>query len=120
MNINSFLTQMRHCPIYITRIAAPPLAATPNPKMNSTSAVPVRYVVYSDERVAVKFPGFICAKWRSIHRVTMNFIGQTVIVPEKIPIDTTASECYKMINTKKCEGYEMTLSDEKYVFSHEP
>ncbi|KAK4007553.1 hypothetical protein OUZ56_012711 [Daphnia magna] len=25
-----------------------------------------------------------------------------------------------MINTKKCEGYEMTLSDEKYVFSHEP
>uniref|UniRef100_A0A0N8AEJ0 Retrovirus-related Pol polyprotein from transposon n=1 Tax=Daphnia magna TaxID=35525 RepID=A0A0N8AEJ0_9CRUS len=90
------------------------------PKMNSTSAVPVRYAVYSDERAAVKFPGFICAKWRNIHRVTMNFFGQTVIVPEKIPIDTTASECYKMINTKKCEGYEMTLSDEKYVFSHEP
>ncbi|XP_045035981.1 LOW QUALITY PROTEIN: uncharacterized protein LOC116934869 [Daphnia magna] len=90
------------------------------PKMNSTSAVPVRYVVYSDERAAVKFPGFICARWRNIHRVTMNFFGQTVIVPEKIPIDTTASECYKMINTKKCEGYEMTLSDEKYVFSHEP
>ncbi|KAK4017791.1 hypothetical protein OUZ56_033597 [Daphnia magna] len=90
------------------------------PKMNSTSAVPVRYVVYSDEGAAVKFPGFICAKWRNIHRVTMNFFGQTVIVPEKIPIDTTASEFYKMIYTKKCEGYEMTLSDEKYVFSHEP
>ncbi|KAK4007114.1 hypothetical protein OUZ56_012275 [Daphnia magna] len=68
--------------------------------MNSTSAVPVRYVVYSDERAAVKFPGFICAELRNIHRVTMNFFGQTVIVPEKIPIDTTASECYKMINTK--------------------
>ncbi|KAI9557136.1 hypothetical protein GHT06_016943 [Daphnia sinensis] len=86
-----------------------------NPKMNSTSATPVRYVVYSDERAAVKFPGFICAKWRNIHRVTMSFFGQTVIVPEKIPIDTTASECYHMINTKKCEGHEMTLSDEKYV-----
>ncbi|KZR97461.1 Uncharacterized protein APZ42_007655, partial [Daphnia magna] len=56
------------------------------PKMNSTGAVPVRYVVYSDERAAVKFPGFICAKWRNIHRVTMNFFGQTVVVPEKIPI----------------------------------
>ncbi|KAK4013886.1 hypothetical protein OUZ56_026438 [Daphnia magna] len=42
-----------------------------------------------------------------------------MIVPEKIPI-TTASECYIMINTKKCGGYEMILSDDKHVFSHEP
>ncbi|XP_032799333.1 uncharacterized protein LOC116936287 [Daphnia magna] len=89
------------------------------PKVNTTSAVPVRYVVYSDERTAVKFPGFIFAKWGNIHRVTMNFFGKTVIVPEKIPIDTTASECYNMINTKKCGGYEMILSYDKHVFSHE-
>ncbi|KAI9555920.1 hypothetical protein GHT06_018452 [Daphnia sinensis] len=90
------------------------------PKVNVTSAVAVRYVIYSDERAAEKFPGFLCARWRNIHRVTMTFFGQIVVVPEKIPIDSTVLDCYNMINKKLCGINEMTPADGKYVFSQEP
>ncbi|KAI9555893.1 hypothetical protein GHT06_018412 [Daphnia sinensis] len=55
-------------------------------KIRFPDCVSVRYAIYSDERAAVKFP------------VTMIYFGQLVIVPKKIPIGTTASQCYNMIN----------------------
>ncbi|KAK4006773.1 hypothetical protein OUZ56_011931 [Daphnia magna] len=50
----------------------------------------------------------------------MSFYGHLVIVPDKISIVTTPSDCNDMINHKKCNGNEMKASDNKYVFYHEP
>ncbi|KAI9553746.1 hypothetical protein GHT06_018996 [Daphnia sinensis] len=50
----------------------------------------------------------------------MTFFGQIVVVPEKIPIDSTVLDCYNMINNKLCGINEMTPADGKYVFSQEP
>ncbi|KAK4017830.1 hypothetical protein OUZ56_033676 [Daphnia magna] len=90
------------------------------PETNTTDTMQVKYTVYSDERAAVKFPGFICAQWKNISRITKTFFGQLVIVPDKISIDTTPSEFYDMINNKKCGEYPMTFSDNKYVFGRDP
>ncbi|XP_032798015.2 uncharacterized protein LOC116934643 [Daphnia magna] len=90
------------------------------PETNNTDTVQVKYTVYSDERAAVKFPGFICAQWINIRRITKTFFGQLVIVPDKISIDTTPTECYDMINNKRCGEHHMTLSDNKYVFGRDP
>ncbi|KAK4030293.1 hypothetical protein OUZ56_023281 [Daphnia magna] len=74
------------------------------PETNNTDTVQVKYTVYSDERAA----------WINIRRITKTFFGQLVIVPDKISIDTTPSECYDMINNKRCGEHHMTLSDNKY------
>lgn len=74
------------------------------PKENDKNNVLVKYGVYSEERAAVHFPGYICAKWKNIKNITMSFFGQVVIVPDKISIDRTPSECNDMINHKKCNG----------------
>ncbi|KZS10357.1 Uncharacterized protein APZ42_025193 [Daphnia magna] len=70
------------------------------PETNNTDTVQVKYTVYSDEQAVVKFPGFICVQRINIRRITKTFFGQLVIVPEKISIDTTPSECYDMINNR--------------------
>ncbi|KZR96818.1 Uncharacterized protein APZ42_008631, partial [Daphnia magna] len=71
------------------------------PETNNTDTVQVKYTVYSDEHAAAKFPGFICAQGINIRRIVIpdqTFFGQLVIVPDKISIDSTPSECYDMIN----------------------
>ncbi|KAK4003871.1 hypothetical protein OUZ56_005622 [Daphnia magna] len=50
----------------------------------------------------------------------MTFFGQLVIVPEKISIDTTPSECYYTINNILCGEHDISLTDDKYLFAHEP
>lgn len=90
------------------------------PKEIDKNSVQVKYGVYSEERAAAHFPGYICAKWKNIKHTTVSFFGQVVIVPDKISIDTTPSECNDMINHKKCNGNEMKASDNKYVFDHDP
>ncbi|KZS08466.1 Uncharacterized protein APZ42_027526 [Daphnia magna] len=52
------------------------------PETNTTNAVQVKYVVYSNERASAKFPIFIFAKWKNGRRITMTFFGQLVIVPD--------------------------------------
>ncbi|KZS07329.1 Uncharacterized protein APZ42_028972 [Daphnia magna] len=81
------------------------------PETNNTDTVQVKYTIYSNERAAVKFPGFICAQWINIRRITKTFFGQLVIVPDKISIDTTPSECYDMINNKRCGEHHMTFGE---------
>lgn len=41
-------------------------------------------------------------------------------MPDKISIDTTPTECSAMINHKKCDGSEMKVSGNKYVYDRKP
>ena len=44
----------------------------PNP--NKTNEV--KYEVYTEKREGIKFPGYLCAKWKQIKHVTTSFFGQ--------------------------------------------
>jgi hypothetical protein len=47
----------------------------------------------SDKKAAFYFPGFICSGWRNTKNITENFLGQLIVVPERITIDTSAIQC---------------------------
>lgn len=53
----------------------------------------VNYKVMTDRKAAYNFPGFICSRWRNTKHVTENFLGQIVVVPERIAIDTSLIQC---------------------------
>ncbi|KZR98951.1 Uncharacterized protein APZ42_005395, partial [Daphnia magna] len=40
------------------------------PTENDKNNVQVKYGVYSEERAAAHFPGYICAKWKNIKHIT--------------------------------------------------
>ena len=50
---------------------------------------PVTYDVFSTQHQAVKFPAMICARWKNVKQITMNFFAQTVVVPQTITLETT-------------------------------
>ena len=90
------------------------------PEINDEIANTVEYSIFSMKRAALKFPGYICAKWKNLRHITMNFFGQLVIVPEKISIDTSPNECNDMVHNKQCNGNLMTKVDNKFIFDRDP
>lgn len=91
-----------------------------HPEEKDDYTVNVAYSIYSVKRLAEKFPGYICARWMQIRTTTKNFFGQIVVVPDKVPIDTSPSECNEMVNNKQCNGIRMTETENKFEYEREP
>jgi hypothetical protein len=56
----------------------------------------------TDKKAAYNFPGFICSRWRNTKHITENFLGQLIVVPERIAIDTSAIQCDIMRQSLRC------------------
>ena len=80
----------------------------------------VDYEVYTEQRAALKFPAYICARWKLTKRVTMNLFGQVVVVPDKIALDTSAAACQIMQQSLKCDDESMTMKDNVWSYTQEP
>ena len=80
----------------------------------------VDYRVMTDKKAAFTFPGYICARWKAIKNITVNFVGQVIIVPERMAMETTAIECDIMRQSRRCNDNPMTRSENKWVFNQEP
>ena len=81
---------------------------------------PVTYDVFSTQHQAAKFPAVICARWKNVKQITMNFFAQTVVVPQTIPLETSAIECRIMQQGRRCNDQPMTIVDRKWICNQEP
>ena len=81
---------------------------------------PVTYDVFSTQHQAAKFPAVICARWKNVKQITMNFFAQTVVVPQTIPLETSAIECRIMQQGRRCNDQPMTIVDRKWIYNQEP
>ena len=59
------------------------------PEKNENRTNAVNYSVYTEKREELKFPGYICARWKQIKHITTSFFGQKVVVPDKIALETS-------------------------------
>lgn len=80
----------------------------------------VKYEVYTEQREAVKFPAFVCGRWKMIKHITVTFFGNIVVVPERIAMDTTPAECQIMQQSLRCGEQPMTNSDNKWTYNDSP
>jgi hypothetical protein len=80
----------------------------------------VNYKVMTDRKAAYNFPGFICSRWRNTKHVTENFLGQIIVVPERIAIDTSLIQCDIMRQSLRCGDDPMTKLDNKWTYTEEP
>jgi hypothetical protein len=67
------------------------------------------------EKATYNFPGFICSCWRNTKHITENFLGQLIVVQERIAIDTSAIQCGIMRQSLRCGDNAMTNSENKWV-----
>lgn len=81
---------------------------------------PLKYAIYTEQREAVHFPAFVCARWKQRKTITMNFLGQLIVVPDKLAIETAATECKIMQQTLHCGDNLMIASNKKWTFTEEP
>ena len=88
----------------------------PNP--NKTNEV--KYEVYKEKREGIKFPGYLCAKWKQIKHITTSFFGQKVVVPDKLALETSPLECLTMYESRRCNEQPMTILDNKFIYDQEP
>ena len=80
----------------------------------------VKYEVYTEKREGIKFPGYLCAKWKQIKHVTTSFFGQKVVVPDKLSLETSPLECLTMYESRRCNEQPMTILDNKFIYDQEP
>ena len=57
------------------------------------SGTRVEYRIMTDKKAAYNFLGFISSRWRNTKHITENFLGQLIVVPKRIAIDTSAIQC---------------------------
>jgi hypothetical protein len=67
----------------------------------------VNYQVMTDNKAAYNFPGFICSRWKNTKHITENFLGQVIVVPERIAIETSQVQCDIMRQSLRCEENPM-------------
>jgi hypothetical protein len=80
----------------------------------------VNYQVMTDRKAAYNFPGFLCSRWRNTKHVTKDFFGQTIVVPERIALDTSQIQCDIMRQSLRCGDDPMIKSDNKWTYIEEP
>lgn len=80
----------------------------------------VTYSVYTEQRAALTFPASVCGRWKQIRHITTNFLRQEIVVPDKVPMETSAAECQIMRQSLRCNDKPMTLSDNKWSYNEEP
>ena len=90
------------------------------PEENKQEKTDVEYEVFTDVRATIKFPAYICGRWKQIKHISTNFFGQIVVVPDKIPLETTAEECRIMQEGRKCNEFPMTVSGKNWRYTEEP
>ena len=90
------------------------------PEEDLASALPMTYAVYTEKRAEAKFPGQLCARWKIQKHVSVDFFGLTVVVTDKIALDTSLIECQIMYESHRCNDQQMKLVGNKYVFDEEP
>ncbi|EFX74023.1 hypothetical protein DAPPUDRAFT_109336 [Daphnia pulex] len=93
---------------------------TVSPKKNENRTNAVNYSVYTEKREELKFPGYICARWKQIKHITTSFFGQKVVVPDKIALETSPLECLTMYESRRCNEQPMTINDNKFFYDQEP
>jgi hypothetical protein len=89
------------------------------PEEDLSSAFPLTYVVYTEKRAEAKFPGKLCARWKIQKHVSVDFFGLTVVITDKIVLDTTLIECQIIYESHRCNDQQMKLEGNKYVFDEE-
>ncbi|EFX67904.1 hypothetical protein DAPPUDRAFT_115033 [Daphnia pulex] len=72
--------------------------------------------LYTEKREELKFPGYICARWKQIKHITTSFFGQKVVVPDKIALETSPLECLTMYESRRCNEQPMTINDNKFFY----
>jgi hypothetical protein len=90
------------------------------PEKNENRTNAVNYSVYTEKREELKFPGYICARWKQIKHITTSFFGQKVVVPDKIALETSPLECLTMYESRRCNEQPMTINDNKFFYDQEP
>ncbi|EFX63573.1 hypothetical protein DAPPUDRAFT_119105 [Daphnia pulex] len=90
------------------------------PEKNENRTNAVNYSVYTEKREELKFPGYICARWKQIKHITTSFFGQKVVVPDKIALETSPLECLTMYESRRCNEQPMTINDKKIFYDQEP
>ena len=73
----------------------------------------VNYKVMTDRKAAYNFPEFICSRWRNTKQITEHFLGQIIVIPERIAIDTSLIQCDIMRQSLRCGDDPMTKLDNK-------
>jgi hypothetical protein len=74
----------------------------------------------TDKKAAYNFPGFICSRWKNTKHITENFLGQVIVVPERISIETSQVQCDIMRQSLRCEENPMIKTDNKWTFTKDP
>lgn len=90
------------------------------PKMTKQEIFEVKYDVYTDIRGRIKFPAYICGRWKQIKHISQNFFGQVIVVPDKIALETTAEECRIMREGRRCDEHPMAVSGSNWRYTEEP
>jgi hypothetical protein len=90
------------------------------PDDNTAAAIPVTYSVYTEKRAEAKFAGQLCARWKIQKHISVDFFGLTVVVSDKVALETSLSECQIMHETHRCNEHQMVLVGNKYIFDKEP
>jgi hypothetical protein len=90
------------------------------PEEDLASDLPVTYVAYNEKWAEAKFHGQLCARWKIQKHVSVDFYGLTVVVTDKMALDTSLIECQIMYESHRCNDQQMNLVGNKYVFDEEP
>lgn len=78
------------------------------------------YEVYTTRRAAVKFPAYICGRWKLVRRNYVNLFFSVISVPDRVPLETTATECLIMQQGRRCGENPMKYEDGKWTYIEEP
>ena len=123
--VNSIVTSVCVCTKPKTRglvdLSDPKYCGTINatyPKLGNRIA---DYRIFSKSQNTLTWKGFVCSEWIHTKKITGSFwIGSFDIVFSHKTKQVEPSECWKIINNKKCGGNSVISTGTTYSFQQEP
>ena len=88
-------------------------------KLNETPTF-ANYTIYTEQRGATRFPGFVCSRWNNIKIVKRDVFNQEWVIPRTVALDTTPEDCKAMSQRKECEGAPMKYRDRVWSYKEDP
>lgn len=90
------------------------------PKHKPNQLGTVNYTVLSPKKDLVKFPAYLCHRWRRQIEVSVSITFSRDTVPSTTAEDTSPEECWDMARRLSCRGEQMIRSGEKWTYEAKP